>query len=471
MTFAKKPHPNALKSLTNVTPFPFWLDDPNRPEPEATLTNAISTDLLIIGGGFSGLWTALLAKEINPSRDIVLIEAGETGCAASGRNGGFIVASLTHGFENGLKRWPNELATLISLGHSNLQAISETIQRYNIDCDFLPSGELTVATEPYQVESLRSAALSAAPYGEKYEWLEQDMIRRQVNSPSYLGALFNPHCAMANPARLVWGLRKACLATGVRIFEHTPAMGMNNEAKSILVKTPYGSIRANRVALGTNAFKPLLNRLSNYIVPVYDYALMTEPLSSSQREEIGWHGRQGIGDSGNQFHYYRTTQDGRILWGGYDAIYYWNNGVNPLLEINWESFERLAGHFFETFPQLDGIRFTHAWGGAIDTCSRFSPFWGKAFGGKLAYSIGFTGLGVGATRFGAQIMLDLLDGRQSERNSLKMVVTKPTPFPPEPARSAVINITRWSLDQADQHQGRRNLWLKTLDAFGLGFDS
>jgi glycine/D-amino acid oxidase-like deaminating enzyme len=198
---------------------------------------------------------------------------------------------------------------------------------------------------------------------------------------------------------------------------------------------------------------------------------MTEPLTQSQREAIGWEKRIGVGDAGNQFHYYRTSADGRILFGGYDAVYYRNNGFGPHLEIDYKSFGRLADHFFQTFPQLEGLRFTHAWGGAIDTCSRFSAFWGQAFGGKLAYVAGYTGLGVGASRFGAQVMLELLNGADNELTRLRMVRQKPLPFPREPARSAAVNLTRWSMDQADRKEGRRNLWLKVLDATGLGFNS
>jgi glycine/D-amino acid oxidase-like deaminating enzyme len=207
------------------------------------------------------------------------------------------------------------------------------------------------------------------------------------------------------------------------------------------------------------------------MVPVYDYALMTEPLSKEQHEAIGWFGREGVGDFGNQFHYYSISPEGRILWGGYDAIYYRNNAVAPHLENRPETFARLAGHFFQNFPQLEGLRFTHAWGGVIDTCSRYTAFWGKTLGGKVGYSLGYTGLGVGASRFGALVMLDLLNDKQTERTVLSMVKQKPFPFPPEPLRSPVINFTRWCMDQADRNEGKRNLWLKTLDVLGLGFDS
>jgi glycine/D-amino acid oxidase-like deaminating enzyme len=204
---------------------------------------------------------------------------------------------------------------------------------------------------------------------------------------------------------------------------------------------------------------------------VYDHVLMTEPLSAEQLKSIGWSGRQGLGDSANLFHYYRLTRDDRILWGGYDAVYHFGSKISPALEQNDRTHSLLAGQFFETFPQLEGLRFSHRWGGVIDTCTRFAAFYGTAHQGRVAYALGYTGLGVGSTRFGADVMLDLLHGEDTERTRLRMVREKPLPFPPEPFRSVGINLTRWSLARADRHEGRRNLWLRTLDRFGLGFDS
>ena len=471
MIFSNNPRPETLKSLANVKHMPFWLDDPARPIPASALTENITADLVVVGAGFTGLWTALIAKQADPSRDVVLLEAGEAGIGASGRNGGFVASSLTHSFQNGLNRWPKEMKKLVELGHKNLDGIEETIRQFNIDCDFIRSGEFNVANEEYQVEELREEAETSAAYGEQIEFFERDQIRAVVNSPTYLAAILDPSVALVNPARLAWGLRRACLEVGVRLFEGTQVTGLEEMRGSILVKTSYGQVKSKKVALATNAFPPLLKHLSFYIVPVYDYVLMTEPLTKSQRDLIGWHGREGVGDFGNQFHYYRTSEDGRILWGGYDAIYYRNNAVSPHLENRPESFARLAEHFFQTFPQLEGLRFTHAWGGVIDTCSRYTAFWGKSYRGKVAYALGYTGLGVGASRFGAQVMLDLLDDKKTERTELQMVKSKPFPFPPEPLRSPIVNFTRWSLNQADDNGGKRNLWLKILDALGLGFDS
>jgi glycine/D-amino acid oxidase-like deaminating enzyme len=225
------------------------------------------------------------------------------------------------------------------------------------------------------------------------------------------------------------------------------------------------------VLLATSAYPPLLRALRRYVVPVYDYVLVSEPLSAPQREAIGWRRRQGIGDGANQFHYYRLTADDRILWGGYDAVYRRGGPVGPEHDVHDPTFATLSQHFFTTFPQLEGLRFTHRWGGAIDTCSRFSVFFGTAHEGRVAYATGYTGLGVAASRFGARVALDLLDGRETEATRLRYVRRKPVPFPPEPLRTGVIGLTQRALARADRREGRRGPWLRTLDRLGLGFDS
>ena len=451
---------------------PFWLDDPRRPEPCEALVQAATCDLAVVGGGFTGLWTALLAKERDPNLDVVLIESHEIGWAATGRNGGFCLASLTHGLANGLERFPNEIERLQNLGYENFAALQATLARYRIDCDFEPTGTLNVALEPYQMADLRAGMATAARYGEDAVLLERDQVRAEVASPTYLGGVWTRNgAAVLHPARLAWGLKEACRSLRVRIHEQSPVTGMERDGRLIRLSTPYGQVKARSVALATNAFAPLLRRIANYIVPVYDYVLVTEPVSDQQLASIGWKHRQGLGDNGNQFHYYRLTADNRILWGGYDAVYHYKNGLRDELDNRPESFLKLAGHFFTTFPQLEGIRFSHAWGGAIDTCGRFCVFWGRAMGGKVAYAAGYTGLGVGASRFGATVLLDLLSGWETELTTLQFVKSKPVPFPPEPLRYLGIQLTRWSLDQADRHQGRRNAWLRALDRLGLGYDS
>ncbi|WP_182901296.1 FAD-binding oxidoreductase [Microbispora sp. H10830] len=460
------------KALADAERKPYWLDRPIAPEPLPPLTGDVTADLAVVGGGFTGLWTALMAKERDPSLDVVLLEGRAVGWAASGRNGGFCAASLTHGLGNGQDRWPAEIATLERLGRENLDEIEATLARYDVDCSFERTGELRVATEEWQLAGLDEEVSGAASLGLRLERLDREQVRAEVDSPTYLGGVWDRQgVAMVDPARLAWGLRDVCVRLGVRVFEHTPVRSLHDDGVALELETPKGRVRAGRVALGTGVFPPLLRRLRHFLVPVYDYVLMTEPVPDHLLAEVGWRGRQGIGDSANQFHYYRLTDDNRILWGGYDAVYHNGGLVKPEYDQRDATFEKLATHFFETFPQLHGLRFTHKWGGVIDTCSRFSAFFGTAYGSRLAYAAGYTGLGVGATRFGANVMLDLLQGRVTERTDLRMVRQKPMPFPPEPVRSGVIQLTRWAIARADEHEGRRNAWLRTLDAFGVGFDS
>ena len=460
------------RSLANAVPRSFWLDQPDAPEPLPALAGNIAADVAIVGGGFTGLWTALLARERDPSLDVVILEARTSGWAASGRNGGFCSASLTHGLGNGLERFPAEMPLLERLGAENLREIGETVAKHGIDCDFSLTGELNVATAPWQLEGLAEAASAARTLGHGAEVLDAPAVRAELDSPLFVGGVrYTGGNAMVEPGRLAWGLRRACLEAGVRIYENTPVRSLADPGAGLLLTTPYGSVRAGRVVLGTGAFRPLLRRIGNFVIPVYDYVLMTEPLSAAQLASLGWKDRRGASDLGNQFHYFRLTRDNRILWGGYDAVYY--NGGRIHDERDWRpaTFATLAAHFFATFPQLEGVSFTHAWGGVIDTCSRFCAFFGTAYRGKLAYATGYTGLGVGATRFGAQVMLDLLEKADTERTRLALVRSKPLPFPPEPLRSAVVQMTRSSLARADRHEGRRDPWLRLLDRLGLGFDS
>ncbi|MGN9838750.1 NAD(P)/FAD-dependent oxidoreductase [Nonomuraea sp. H19] len=461
-----------LKALADAERKPYWLDSPASPEPRPRLIGNTSADLVVVGGGFSGLWTALMAKERDPSLDVVLLEGRRIGWAATGRNGGFCMATLTHGLANGLERWPAEIDRLEHMGVENLDEIERTLERYGIDCSFERTGELHVATEPWQLDGLHEHLDLISELGLDYLPLDREQVRAEIDSPTYLGGLWERSgCAMLDPARLAWGLREACLGLGVRLHERSPVRSLSDDGTRIELRTPHGAVAARHVALGTGVFPPLLRRLKHFVVPVYDYVLMTEPLTGAQLAEVGWRNRQGVGDSANRFHYYRLTDDNRILWGGYDAVYYNGGLVKPEYDQRDETFGTLARHFYDTFPQLAEVRFTHQWGGVIDTCSRFSAFYGQAHGGRLVYALGYTGMGVGATRFGANVMLDLLSGERTERTELRMVQEKPLPFPPEPVRSGVIQLTRWSIAQADQHQGKRNLWLRALDRMGLGFDS
>ncbi|MFT4108270.1 NAD(P)/FAD-dependent oxidoreductase [Propionicimonas sp.] len=456
----RPPARTVTQALATSRPSVFWLDGLHRVD-HRPLVGGRAADLVVVGGGYAGLWTAIRAKERDPSRQVVLLEAHEVGWAASGRNGGFCEASLTHGEENGRQRWPDELDQLDRLGRENLDGIEETVRRYGMDVEFERTGQLSVAVEPHQL------AWIEADDG----FLDRAAVRAEVNSPSYLGGLWSRHdAALVNPGRLALELARVADELGVVIHEHSEVQAIEGGGP-VTVTTARGWVKARSVALATNVFRSLLRRNRLLTVPVYDYAIVTEPLEAAQLASIGWSNRQGVADLANQFHYYRLTADNRILFGGYDAIYHYGGKVRAGYEERPASYRRLAEHFFATFPQLDGLRFSHRWAGAIDTCTRFCAFYGLARAGLVAYAAGFTGLGVGATRFAADVMLDLLAGEETARTSLRMVRERPLPFPPEPAAALGIAVTKWSLDRADHNEGRRNAVLRSLDALGLGFDS
>jgi glycine/D-amino acid oxidase-like deaminating enzyme len=461
-----------LAAFADAVPRPYWLDDLPPRAPHPRLEGILEADLCIVGGGFTGLWAALHAKRLDRSRSVVVLEAGRCGEGASGRNGGFLDASLTHGLANGLSRFVGEMETLERLGAENFAGLADDLQRHQIDCEYELTGTLQVALEPYQAQALAADAELERRFGHEAVVLDAEAVAAEVRSPTYLGGLWlSDSTALVHPGKLADGLRRAAAGAGVQVYEHSAVHGLAPDGAGVRVSASAGTVRARRAILGTSAYPPLLGALRRYVAPVYDYALMTEPLSAAQMATIGWSRRQGIGDMSNQFHYYRLTSDDRILFGGYDAVYRYGGPVADRLDDHAPTFGRLSQHFFTTFPQLHGIRFTHRWGGAIDTCSRFSVFFGTALAGRVSYALGYTGLGVGATRWGAQVALDLVDGRASEATALSFVRRKPVPFPPEPVRSAVIALTRNRLAAADRREGRRGLWLGALDRLGLGFDS
>src|SRR5262245_33654764 len=247
--------PQALRdSWSGAAPVPFWLDRADRPSTRPALYASVAPALAVVGGGFSGLWTALLSKERDPSRQVVLIEADRIASSATGRNGGFCAVSLTHGEANGRARFPGELGVLDRLGRRNLDEIEATINRYRIACDFERPGTLAVATQPYQVKQLAAAGV---------ELLSQQQVRAQVNSPTYLAGVWHrDDTALLDPAKLAWGLAKAAESLGVRIAEHTRVARIERDGQQLRLHTQLGAVvTARTVALGTNGFPSLGRRM------------------------------------------------------------------------------------------------------------------------------------------------------------------------------------------------------------------
>jgi glycine/D-amino acid oxidase-like deaminating enzyme len=458
-------------------PTSYWLRDPAPLDTADTPLASGETrtvDIAIVGAGFTGLWTAIALTDTDPSLRVAVLEMETVSFGATGRNGGFCEASLTHGLANGIKHFPDELDVLEREGIDNLQGLIDFTREHATDCDLEETGTLSLADQPFQVDEYKAWVDEAAEYGEHLEFLDADAARAEVHSPVWQAGLYRPpgRDVLIDPGKLCRGIARVARGRGVTIHEQTRVTALERRAGGVVVMTAGGAtLRADQVVVATSAYSAWLPRLATTFVPVYDYVLVSDPLTPEQRASIGWRRRQGLSDGNNQFHYFRLTADDRILWGGYDAIHHRGSRVAPDLDRRPASFARLEAQFFRVFPQLEGLRFPYRWGGAIDTTSRFTVTFGDLLGGRVRYALGYTGLGVGASRWAGGVVRDFILRPDEDRLRLRLVNSPPIPFPPEPLRSFVVATVRRELDRADREEGRRGLILRTLDAIGVGFDS
>jgi glycine/D-amino acid oxidase-like deaminating enzyme len=456
-------------------PISYWLREPGPPaDPSLAAGEELAVDVAIVGAGFTGLWTAIALTDTDPTLRVVVLEAETVAFGASGRNGGFCEASLTHGLANGIRHFPDELERLEGEGIENLDALVAFTREHDIDCDLEETGTLALADQAYQVEEFRAWVDEAAGHGEHLVFLDRDGAQAEVHSPLWQAGLYRPpgRDILVDPAKLCRGIARVARGRGVRIHERSRVTRLERVAGGVVVRTADGArVRAGQVVVATSAYSGWLKRLSPLFVPVYDYVLVSDPLTPAQRGSIGWERRQGLSDANNQFHYFRLTADDRILWGGYDAIHHYGSQVGPELDRRPATFDKLEAQLFRAFPQLDGLSFPYRWGGAIDTTTRFTVTFGQTMGGRVTYALGYTGLGVGASRWAGGVVRDFILRPDEDRLRLRIVSSPPIPFPPEPLRSMAVETVRHELDRADRNAGRRGLILQTLDALGIGFDS
>jgi len=455
------------RALRDVTLFPLWLDNPAAPAPERPLIGRREADLVIVGGGFTGLWAAIQAKEADPGREVVLIEAGKVAHGASGRPGGIVSTSIMHGLGNARRIFPGDLEELERLGHDNAQGFADTLARYDIDAEIEWGGELTVAVDRAHLPGLQEEFELHRTHGYDVVYLDRDGVQAEVASPLYQGAVWSrSNSGTVHPAKLAWGLKVAALKLGVRLYEDTPLTDLRSDGTGVGVRTHDGSLRAPKVLLATNAFAAGDRRIKHRVAAIRDRIIATEPLTDEQQSRVGWAHRQGVYDTRTQLNYTRLTKDNRIVFGG-RVGYYFNNDTDPAADREVRTYERLADVFFETFPQLDDVRFTHAWGGPIALTTRMAVHFQRYHGGKVIYAGGYSGFGVSASRFGARLGLALLDDPSAPELKLDCAATLPNVMPPEPFRWIGAKITIYALADADEKGGWRRAWLRLVHAMGF----
>ncbi len=464
-----------LEALKDAKARPLWHDPEVMPAVLPALTANESCELLIVGGGFTGLWAAMQVKERKPETEIILIEQTFIGDGASGRCGGFLSTSLAHGETNIEHRFPGEADRLEELGIQNMKELLETLERHDIDARYEHTGSTSVALDAESAERLHTKYQEAKAKGDDVVWYDKDAIREQVNSPTFYGGLwYRDGDGVVDPARLCWGLKEALIKLGVRIFEGTKLLSLDEVGRDHMNANCEGAVvRSDKILMATNAYRNLIAKARRSVIPIWDYQIATEPLTEEQIMKIGWGSsasRHALSDYNNMFHYFRLTRDNRITWGGGGAVrYYFNSGTDSHYEDAPARYEQLAKEFFVMFPQLADLKFSNKWGGIIATSTRFCVVPGITYDGRVAWAIGYTGHGVGASRFGARIAIELLGYQPSNILALQFVTQKALPWMPEPLRWLGVRFTQNALIKADRNGGKRGLWLKTLDRLGLGF--
>ena len=457
----------ARVALDAVKYSPYWLDAEGKPDDEAALTDDINCNLLIVGAGFTGLWAAIQAKEDQPDRDIVIIEANTVAIGASGRPAAILSTSVMHGLENAQRLFPKDMEILEQLGKDNIDEFKATIHRHDIDCDLEWGGELTVAVGEKGLPDIESEYTLYKKYGHDAHLLDKEAIQKEIHSPLFHGGLWSKQrSGTVHPVKLAWGLKRVALKLGVKIFENTPMLQNSKTSAGIKVKTPEGSIAASKVLLAVNAFGAQHSKIYQRVSAIRDRIVMTEPLTDEQMASVGWANRQGIYDTRTQLNYMRLTADNRILFGGRLAYYFANN-TDPEGDKKIDPYLRLANNFFRTFPSLAGIKFSHAWSGPIALTTRMAVHYQRYHQGDMIYAGGYSGFGVTATRFGARVGLAILDGKDIPETKLEFATTLPGYIPPEPFRWVGAQITMYALDTVDEKGGWRKLWLAMVEKMGF----
>ncbi|MCP4936218.1 MAG: FAD-dependent oxidoreductase, partial [bacterium] len=367
-----------LEALKGAAVRPLWHDPDVMPEPLAPLASDETCELLIVGGGFTGLWAAMQAKERKPEADIIIIEQTFVGDGASGRCGGFLSSSLAHGQTNTEHRFADEADRLEELGIQNMRELLDTLERYGIDARYEHTGEMYVALDAEAAESLHAEYEEAKANGDDVVWYDKEAMREQVNSPKIVAGLWDRtgQDGVVDPARLCWGLKDVLVSQlGVRMFEGTRLLDVKPIGQEAMQATCEGGvIHSDKVLLATNAYTSKIGKIRRSVIPVWDYQIATEPLTDDQLDRIAWgkKSRHALADHVNMFHYFRLTKDNRITWGGGGAVrYYFNNGIDSKYMDATARYEQLAKEFFELFPQLDDVKFSNRWGGIIATSTRF----------------------------------------------------------------------------------------------------
>jgi glycine/D-amino acid oxidase-like deaminating enzyme len=413
----------------------YWIEEAGEAEPRPPLSGRVEADLLVVGGGYTGMWSAWYAKRLEPDARVVVLESEPLcGRGPSGRNGGFCNA-MWFSLASMRERWGDAPALAVAgAAEQAVARIGAFCEEHGVDAWFRPAGYVQVSTAPAHDGSWARALAACRELGvpEMLRPLSEKEVQERCASPAFRAGAVSPTSATVQPARLALGLRAQLLAAGVEIYESSPVRAFHEGADGVEAKTPGGSVRAARgvLAIGSAA-KGRRGPLRGRLTVASSHIVLTEPVPEVL-ERIGWTNGDCITDSRSLLHYFRTTRDGRIAFGWGGGRIAMGARTHGRAEVDADVVAAATEHLHEYFPALRGRRVTHAWGGPIDVSPTHLPAITTLPRGRAWVAAGYTGNGVGPSNMVGRALASLALVKDDDHARLPFVVAKSPRLPPEP---------------------------------------
>lgn len=422
-------------------------------DPGEQLRGHVRTDVCVVGGGFTGLWTAYLIKRAEPSLEVTVIEREWAGSGASGRCNGYATSLLDLSLHHLVERHgPDRAGPVRGAVARSVTEIGEFCAEHGVDAGYEQNGFATVAVNEGQLHRIERDLRAAERIGaeDDYTFLEGAAAQEVIGSPAIRGILKDAGGAMLNPHRLARGLVRVVRRLGVRVFEYSPA----TEVVPGRVSTSCGTVTAPHIVVATNAHQWSMPQFRNRIVPIWSYAMVSEPMTPDRLSEVSWPRRELFKDMRNFLTMGRLVPgqggaDERVLWAGRLAPYFYANSMSPRHMRNERVFRELRDAWRRFFPQWSTVRFTHRYGGCEAVGTHLLPYVGS-LGTGIHYAYGFSGHGVAPSHTAAKALRDFVLERDSEYTELIFVGQREARLPPEPLRFLATRLTTWLLQRQDR---------------------
>jgi glycine/D-amino acid oxidase-like deaminating enzyme len=429
--------------------------DPGEPAPP--LSGDTTADVVVVGGGYTGMWTAHALKERQPGLDVVVLEQDICGGGPSGRNGGFVNGWWESVGELADLFGPDGAVELAAASERSVDAIEAFCSAHAVDAWFVRPGDMGVATSPSQEgrgrETVEDVRRLGAP--DKIVELTAEQVQERCSSPVFGGGILQTTAANCQPARLARGLRRVLLERGVRIHESTPVTRFH-PGPPAQAETPGGVVRAGSAVLAVNAWAEQWHQFRSRITVRGSYIVLTAP-APERLEELGWTGREAIYNFRDSLNYLRTTPDGRVAFGTGGLQPGFARRIGPRLDYEEKFIAKVAQQLWRMFPSLRDVPLEAAWGGPVDVSGSHLPYFGTLRSGNVHHGFGYTGNGVAPSHLGGQILASLTLGSDDEYSTLPIAGHRPKRFPPEPIRSPGLLVANHAIarkDEAEDAGGR-----------------